>query len=103
MITATGAFMRLLKLIFIVVLIALQYRLWFGKNSLPDYWHLQSDVLRQAETNGRLMQRNQVLAADIVDLREGQEAFEERARNELGLIQPDETFFRIVPVNPTKN
>ncbi len=94
--------MRLLKLVFIVVLIALQYRLWFGKNSLPDYWRLQSDVLRQAETNGRLMQRNQVLAADIADLRNGQEALEERARNELGLIQPHETFFRIVPVNPPK-
>lgn len=94
--------MRLLKLVFIVVLIALQYRLWFGKNSLPDYWRLQSDVLRQAETNGRLMQRNQVLAAEIADLRNGQEALEERARNELGLIQPHETFFRIVPVNPPK-
>ncbi|GAB3292158.1 cell division protein FtsB [Pseudidiomarina andamanensis] len=95
--------MRLLKLIFIVALCALQYRLWFGKNSLPDYWHLQSDVVRQAETNTRLMQRNQVLAADIDDLREGQVALEERARNELGLIKRHETFFRIVPVKQTTN
>lgn len=90
--------MRLLKVVFIVALIALQYRLWFGKNSLPDYWHLQSDVQRQAETNNRLAQRNQMLLADIADLRDGQVALEERARNELGLIKQHETFFRIVPV-----
>lgn len=95
--------MRLLKILFIVALVALQYRLWFGKNSLPDYWHLQSDVQRQAETNLRLEQRNQVLKADIVDLRDGQVALEERARNELGLIKEHETFFRIVPIKQSAN
>jgi cell division protein FtsB len=92
--------MRLLKLALLVVLIALQYRLWFGKNSLPDYWRVQQDVARQVEANQRLQQRNQVLAADIADLRAGQVALEERARNELGLIKQHETFFRIVPVKP---
>ncbi|MDX1704907.1 cell division protein FtsB [Pseudidiomarina sp.] len=92
--------MRLLKLILIVLLIGLQYRLWFGKNSLPDYWRMQQDVARQSETNMRLKQRNQVLAADIADLREGEVALEERARNELGLIKRQETFFRLVPVKP---
>ena len=95
--------MRLLKVLFIVALVALQYRLWFGKNSLPDYWHLQSDVQRQAETNLRLEQRNQVLKADIVDLRDGQVALEERARNELGLVKEHETFFRLVPIKQSVN
>jgi cell division protein FtsB len=92
--------MRLFKLALLVVLLALQYRLWFGKNSLPDYWRMQQDVARQVEANHRLQQRNQVLAADIADLRAGKVALEERARNELGLIQQHETFFRIVPVKP---
>ena len=95
--------MRLLKVLFIVALVALQYRLWFGKNSLPDYWALQSDVQRQAETNQRLEQRNQVLKADITDLRDGQVALEERARNELGLIKKHETFFRLVPIKQSTN
>lgn len=95
--------MRLLKLIFLIALIALQYRLWFGKNSLPDYWALETDVQRQAEANVNLTQRNQVLIADIADLREGNVALEERARNELGLIKPDETFFRLVPIKPSTN
>lgn len=100
---ALGMPMRLLKVLFIVALVALQYRLWFGKNSLPDYWHLQSDVQRQAETNLRLEQRNQVLKADIVDLRDGQVALEERARNELGLVKEHETFFRLVPIKQSVN
>jgi cell division protein FtsB len=92
--------MRLFKLALLVVLLALQYRLWFGKNSVPDYWRMQQDVARQVEANQRLQQRNQVLAADIADLRAGKVALEERARNELGLIKQHETFFRIVPVKP---
>ncbi len=89
--------MRLLKVFLLVLLVALQYRLWFGKNSLPEYWHLQDDVARQEQTNQKLRQRNQVLIADIEDLREGEVALEERARNELGLIKQDETFFRLIP------
>lgn len=89
--------MRLLKVFLLVLLVALQYRLWFGKNSLPEYWHLQEDVARQEQTNQKLRQRNQVLIADIEDLREGEVALEERARNELGLIKQDETFFRLIP------
>lgn len=89
--------MRLLKLLFLCLLIGLQYRLWFGKNSVPDFWRTQQEVARQADTNERLEQRNQVLAAEIADLREGEVALEERARNELGLIKRQETFFRVVP------
>ncbi|MEX1222129.1 MAG: cell division protein FtsB [Idiomarina sp.] len=90
--------MRLVMLILLSLFLALQYRLWLGKNSVPDYWRLQQEVTRQQETNERLRQRNQLLAADIADLRDGEEALEERARNELGLIKKRETFFRIVPV-----
>lgn len=90
--------MRLVMLILLSLFLALQYRLWLGKNSVPDYWRLQQEVTRQQETNERLRQRNQLLAADIADLRDGEEALEERARNELGLIKRRETFFRIVPV-----
>lgn len=95
--------MRLLKVFLLVLLVALQYRLWFGKNSLPEYWHLQEDVARQEQTNQKLRQRNQVLIADIDDLREGEVALEERARNELGLIKQDETFFRLIPNKKSTN
>ncbi|BBO26267.1 hypothetical protein AltI4_06550 [Alteromonas sp. I4] len=75
----------------------LQYRLWFGKNSVPDYLSKEQEVEKQSQQNANLVQRNALLKADISDLTIGMEAIEERARNELGLIKRGETFYRILP------
>lgn len=75
----------------------LQYRLWFGKNSIPDFILLKKEVALQVAQNANLRQRNSLLKADIQDLKIGLEAAEERARNELGLIKQGETFYRILP------
>ena len=77
----------------------LQYRLWFGKNSIPDYYSRKAEVKTQALQNANLSQRNALLNADINDLKIGLEAIEERARNELGLIKQGETFYRILPAD----
>jgi cell division protein FtsB len=84
-------------LILIALFAGLQYRLWFGKHSVPDYQskHLQIEALE--EQNAKLRQRNQLVRADIDDLQLGIESMEERARNELGLIKDGETFYRILP------
>jgi len=75
----------------------LQYRLWFGKNSVPDFILLKKEVTLQVTQNTNLRQRNSLLKADIQDLKIGLDAAEERARNELGLIKQGETFYRILP------
>jgi cell division protein FtsB len=75
----------------------LQYRLWLGKNSAPDFMILKKEVALQTTNNDNLRQRNNLLKADINDLKIGLEAAEERARNELGLIKQGETFYRILP------
>lgn len=75
----------------------LQYRLWFGKNSVPDVMTMKDEVATQMIQNANLRQRNSLLKADIHDLKIGLEAAEERARNELGLIKQGETFYRILP------
>ena len=89
--------MRLIALILLVFLLLLQHRLWFGKNSVPDYLALKDEVARQQQDNEKLHQRNKLLYADTDDLKSGVEAIEERARNELGMIKEGETFFRIIP------
>ncbi len=89
--------MRVFTSILFILLILLQYRLWFGKNSVPDYLALKQEVSRQKEANEKLRQRNKLLYADTDDLKSGVEAIEERARNELGMIKQNETFFRIIP------
>ena len=88
------------RLILLSLLCLLQYRLWFGKNSIPDYLAMQHEVAQQSLQNANLVQRNSLLQADISDLQIGLDAIEERARNELGLIKEGETFYRILPNTP---
>lgn len=80
----------------IVLLSLLQYRLWVGQNSLPESFQLQEQIKLQRQSNAKLIERNQVLKEEIIDLRRGTEALEERARNELGMVKQGETFFRVV-------
>ncbi len=89
--------MRTFTTLLLIVFSLLQYRLWFGKNSVPDYLALQENVTRQQLINEKLRQRNKLLYADTDDLKLGTEAIEERARNELGMIKKNETFFRVTP------
>ena len=89
--------MKFISLILVVLVCLLQYRLWFGKNSVPDYLEMEQQVIEQQKQNANLRQRNNLLKADIEDLKMGIEAIEERARNELGLIKQGETFYRILP------
>lgn len=92
--------MRILILFLLLLLAALQYRLWFGQLSITDYLRQQEEIATQQASNQELMKRNRMLLADVNDLRQGLEAIEERARNELGLIADDEVFFRIIPQDP---
>lgn len=94
--------MRVIILILLVFLVLLQHRLWFGKNSVPDYIAIENDVVRQRADNDKLIERNKVLYADTDDLKLGVEGIEERARNELGMIKDNETFFRIVSRKDTQ-
>ena len=89
--------MRVFTAILLILLVLLQYRLWFGKNSVPDYLALEDEVSRQVVNNNKLKQRNKLLYADTDDLKSGTEAIEERARHELGMIKQGETFFRVIP------
>lgn len=89
--------MRAITVLLLIFIILLQYRLWFGKNSVPDYLALESEVQRQILDNDKLKRRNKLLYADTDDLKSGVEAIEERARNELGMIKEGEIFFRLIP------
>lgn len=74
----------------------LQYRLWFGKASVPKVIQLKQQLEQQLQQNDKLQQRNQVLIAEVKDLKSGHQAIEERARNELGMVKKGETFYQVV-------
>ena len=84
-----------LTLLLIAILAWLQYSLWLGKNGIHDYVQVKDDVAAQEIVNSRLKMRNEQLFAEINDLNDGQDAIEERARSELGMIKPGESFYRM--------
>lgn len=88
--------MRTLTLILLALLGALQYHLWWGKNGLAEYHEAQANVGRQVEDNEQLVTRNALLYREIEDLNKGLAAVEELARNDLGMIKPGETFYRLL-------
>lgn len=87
---------RLLLVALLALLAFLQWRLWWGEGGRRAVGHLQSQVAAQTRENGGLKQRNDALAAEVEDLKSGEAAVEERARSELGMIRPGETFYRVV-------
>jgi len=80
----------------LIMLGALQYRLWFGEPNLRQNWQLQADIALQQRENTRLSERNKQLEAEVLDLKKGEAALEERARNDLGMIRKGETFYQLV-------
>lgn len=88
--------MKIIVLILLVLLGHLQYRLWFGDGSINEIntYQARLDELKiQVEEKKH---RNEMLYAEVLDLRKGQEAVEERARDELGMIRAGETFIQVI-------
>jgi len=88
--------MRSIATILFSLLLLLQYTLWFGNGGLLRVWQLNAMVDTQKLENEKLTERNRALEAEVVDLKQGLEAIEERARSDLGMIKKDETFFQVV-------
>jgi cell division protein FtsB len=89
--------MRFLMIVLAVVLVLLQARLWLSNGGLREVWRLETEVVRRVEDNGRLATRNSALEAEVLDLKQGLAAAEERARTDLGMIHSGETFYQIAP------
>jgi cell division protein FtsB len=92
--------MRILLIVLGVLLIAIQYPLWFGKGGWLRAWELERQLAAQRNVNSSLAARNAEVAAEVVSLREGREAIEERARHELNMVRDGEVFFQIVMPKP---
>ena len=93
--------MRILIFVLLLLLGWLQYRLWVGEGSLAEVAALRHEILAQGEELEKLRTRNRRLQAEVEDLRQGQDALEERARSELGMIKEGEIFLQVIePQSP---
>ncbi|MNQ67456.1 Cell division protein FtsB [compost metagenome] len=84
-----------LFVVLILLLVGLQYRLWVGDGSLAQVTDLQQQIAEQKGENERLLERNRILEAEVLELKKGMETVEERARHELGMVKEGETLYQI--------
>lgn len=89
-------FVKILIAILILLIIQLQYRLWLGDGSISEVQEYQQQLDILTKDAKEKQERNEALYAEVLDLRKGEEAIEERARYELGMIKRNETFFQVI-------
>jgi cell division protein FtsB len=88
--------LRWALIVLVLILAALQYRLWVGEGSLGEITLLRRQIGEQGAEIEQLKARNRALQAEVEDLKRGLEAVEERARAEMGMVKEGEVFFQIV-------
>lgn len=88
--------MKLLLTSLCFVFVVLQFQLWLGDDSVRSLNALEASLAAQRAVNAELEQRNKLLEIEVLDLKNGLEAVEERARSELGMIGEGETFYLII-------
>ncbi|AUH73356.1 cell division protein ftsB homolog [Legionella sainthelensi] len=88
--------MRPLFIILIVSLVILQHKLWLGDGNLIQWRELQKKLAAHEQENNKLATRNRSLEADIKELKNGDQALEEQARFELGMIKENEVYYHFI-------
>lgn len=82
---------------FLLVLIALlQYRLWFGDGNILELHRLGERIEELKQEGTKRRERNAAFEAEVMDLKQGSDAVEERARHELGMIREGEVFIQVL-------
>ena len=74
----------------------LQYQVWRGEGGIPEVVKLDNETAVAQQNVERLQERNKALEAEVLDLKTGLEAIEERARNDLGMIRKDEVYYQVI-------
>ena len=84
-----------------ILALVMQAKLWLSDNGYRTTRELRAAVAEQRLQNQGLKERNVALEAEVMNLKNGREAAEERARTDLGLIGHQETFYQVVPATHT--
>ncbi len=88
--------MRPIFIILIIALVVLQHKLWLGDGSLIQWVSLEKKLAEHQKENNKLAARNKALESDIKELKSGEQALEEQARYELGMIKEHEVYYQFV-------
>lgn len=88
--------MRAWLIILLFAFGGLQYKLWLGDASIAQLKTLNQKIAAQEAVNQKLAARNAVINADIVELKSGEQALEEQARHEFGMIKDGEQYYQFI-------
>jgi len=80
----------------VLLFIGLQCELWFSNNGIAAAWNLKKSISLQTQKNEKLIERNRTLQAKVEELKSGDQALEEKARNELGMARQGEVLYQII-------
>ncbi len=86
--------MRTVTIVLLLLAVLVHGEIWLGKTGVPKVMTLRSQLADQQALNDAARSRNDQLAAEVRDLRDGLEMVEEKARLELGMVRPDEILFQ---------
>ncbi len=90
-------------ILLLILLAGLQCDLWLSSGGIASVLHLKEALDTQASKNQALMERNHLLEIQVNELKQGQEALEDQARSELGMISRDEEFYQIIDSDESAN
>ncbi|MDA7415722.1 septum formation initiator family protein [Xenophilus arseniciresistens] len=85
----------IVPIVLVLLLLVLQVQLWTGRGSVPEVSQLRERLEKQQEANAKAQTGNERLSSEVADLQEGIEMVEERARQELGMVKPNEILVQI--------
>ena len=95
--------MKWLAAALFLLFLLLQYRLWFPEGSKAELARLEAEIQNQEKVNAGLRARNRQLELEVLELQNGQDSLEERAREDLGMIKEGETYYQIVDREPEQS
>jgi len=87
---------KFIPIILSVFFLFLQYQLWFEAGGVIDLFRLKKQVTSQTNQNILFKKENDQLLVQIEHLKTNSDAVESRARQELGMIKKDETFYQVI-------
>lgn len=86
---------RFIPGLLITLLIVLHAQLWFGRGSVPQVAQMKQQLAALEQSNREARMRNDQVANEVRDLQEGLDMIEELARQDLGMVKPNEIFVQI--------
>ena len=91
---------RFVPALLITLLLVLHAQLWFGRGSVQQVGQMKQALAELDLANREARQRNEQLANEVRDLQEGLDMVEELARQDLGMVKPNEIFVQIAQNKP---